>query len=310
VVVAAAGGHSLLLMGPPGCGKSMLARRLPALLPPLETAALLEVASIASLAPPEAASGPPGAQADEARAPCIARPFRSPHHTTSAGAIVGGGTRVRPGEITLAHHGVLFLDELPEFDRRVLEALREPLETGVVQVSRANLRAEYPARFQLVAAMNPCPCGWFGDRLRRCRCTGKQRELYRARLSGPLLDRLDLRLELGSVTPEDLELHRRATDRDDLDARARDQVAAARACQQQRGQLNSRLDDAELESLANPTPGARRLLAAAQARLGMSLRAQHRCLRVARTIADMEQAARVEEHHAAEAVALRRALSE
>jgi magnesium chelatase family protein len=205
---------------------------------------------------------------------------------------------------------VLFLDELPEFDRRVLEALREPLETGVVQVARANLRAEYPARFQLVAAMNPCPCGWFGDPVRRCRCTAKQRELYRARLSGPLLDRLDLRLELGSVTPEDLELHRRAADREVLDARAQAQVAAARACQQQRGRLNSRLDDAELESFANPTPGARRLLAAAQSKLGMSLRAQHRCLRVARTIADLEAAARVEDHHAAEAVALRRALTD
>jgi magnesium chelatase family protein len=310
VVVAAAGAHSLLLIGPPGCGKSMLARRLPGLLPPLDTDALLEVASIASLAPPQTAAQQPGAQPGETRARCIARPFRSPHHTTSAGAIVGGGTRVRPGEITLAHHGVLFLDELPEFDRRVLEALREPLETGVVQVSRANLRAEYPARFQLVAAMNPCPCGWFGDRQRSCRCTAKQRELYRARLSGPLLDRLDLRLELGSVTPEDLELHRRATDRDDPDARAHAQVAAARACQQRRGRLNSRLDDVELESFADPTPGARRVLAAAQAKLGMSLRAQHRCLRVARTIADLDAAPRVEEQHAAEAVALRRALSD
>jgi magnesium chelatase family protein len=301
VVAAAAGAHSLLFVGPPGCGKSMLARRLPGLLPPLDDAARLEVASIASLAPPDA-------MAAAARGPCVARPFRAPHHTTSAGAVVGGGTRVRPGEITLAHHGVLFLDELPEFDRRVLEALREPLETGVVQVSRANLRAEYPARFQLVAAMNPCPCGWFGDRQRGCRCAQKQREAYRARLSGPLLDRIDLRLELGSVTPEELLLHRAAAVAEDVDTRAHAQVAAARACQQRRGRLNSQLGDAELEAFANPTPAARRVLAGAQAKLGLSLRAQHRCLRVARTLADMEEAERVEDRHVAEAVSLRRAL--
>jgi magnesium chelatase family protein len=314
VIVAAAGAHSLLFVGPPGCGKSMLARRLPGLLPPLDGAARLEVASIASLAPPEATAVAAGAPAGDgggvSRAPCVARPFRAPHHTTSAGAVVGGGTRVRPGEITLAHHGVLFLDELPEFDRRVLEALREPLETGVVQVSRANLRAEYPARFQLVAAMNPCPCGWFGDRQRGCRCTQKQREAYRARLSGPLLDRIDLRLELGSVTPEELLLHRAAGDAGDVDARAHAQVAAARTCQQRRGRLNSQLGDAELEAFANPTPAARRVLAGAQAKLGLSLRAQHRCLRVARTLADMEEAERVEDRHVAEAVSLRRALAD
>ncbi|MEZ5458375.1 MAG: ATP-binding protein [Steroidobacteraceae bacterium] len=250
----------------------------------------------------------PAAAAGDAA--CISRPFRAPHHTTSAGAIVGGGTRVRPGEITLAHQGVLFLDELPEFDRRVLEALREPLETGVVQVSRANLRAEYPARFQLVAAMNPCPCGWHGDRQRACICTSRQRSLYRARLSGPLLDRLDLRLALGSVTPEEIELHRRAGGDADADAQAQAQaqVATARACQQRRGLLNSHLEDAVLEAVADPTPAARRLLAAAQVKLGLSLRSQHRCLRVARTIADIEQAARVADHHIAEALSLRRAL--
>jgi magnesium chelatase family protein len=292
----------------------MLARRLHGLLPPLDAEARLEVASIASLAPPEATAAAAGAHAGDRgampRGPCVARPFRAPHHTTSAGAVVGGGTRVRPGEITLAHHGVLFLDELPEFDRRVLEALREPLETGVVQVSRANLRAEYPARFQLVAAMNPCPCGWYGDRQRGCRCTQKQRQAYRARLSGPLLDRIDLRLELGSVTPEELLLHRTAGDAQDVDTRAHAQVAAARACQQRRGWLNSQLGDAELEAFAQPTPAARRVLAGVQAKLGWSLRAQHRCLRVARTLADMEQADRVEDHHVAEAVSLRRALAD
>jgi magnesium chelatase family protein len=300
LLVAAAGAHSLLFVGPPGCGKSMLARRLPPLLPPLDDAAALEVASIASLV----AAG--------ARDPAALRrrPFRAPHHTTSASAIVGGGSRVRPGEITLAHHGVLFLDELPEFDRRVLEALREPLETGVVQVSRASVRAEYPARFQLVAAMNPCPCGYLGDARRACRCSERQRTLYRGRLSGPLLDRIDLRVPLRSVTEAELAGHR--ADRDAAlaaQAEASARICRARARQAERGTLNGSLADGELDGLARAAPAAQRVLAAAVAKFGLSMRGRQRCLRVARTIADLEDCDLVEERHVAEAVALRRALA-
>ncbi len=300
LVIAAAGAHSLLFVGPPGCGKSMLARRLPALLPPLDAVEALEVASIASLVNAGAAAG----------ASWRERPFRAPHHTTSAGAIVGGGPRVRPGEITLAHHGVLFLDELPEFDRRVLEALREPLETGVVQVSRASLRAEYPARFQLVAAMNPCPCGYFGDAQRACRCSDRQRTLYRGRLSGPLLDRIDLRVPLRSVSESELAAHRvgRESARA-AQAEAIARISRARSRQAARGALNGSLAEIALGEVARPTPAARRVLAAAAVRLGLSLRGQHRCLRVARTIADLDDSDVIEERHVAESVALRRALA-
>lgn len=299
LVIAAAGAHSLLFVGPPGCGKSMLARRLPALLPPLDDTAALEVASIASLV---------AAPARDVAA-LRQRPFRAPHHTTSASAIVGGGPHARPGEITLAHHGVLFLDELPEFDRRVLEALREPLETGVVQVARANLRAEYPAAFQLVAAMNPCPCGYHGDTLRACRCSERQRTLYRGRLSGPLLDRIDLRVPLRAVTEAEIAEHREGREAALAEqVRAQAQIRSARQRQAVRGALNGALADAQLDAVAQPTPAARRVLQAAAAKLGLSLRGQHRCLRVARTIADLEGGELVDERHVAEAVALRRAL--
>jgi magnesium chelatase family protein len=296
LVIAAAGAHSLLFVGPPGCGKSMLARRLPALLPPLDDVAALEVASIASLV--NVGAG--------AAVSLRERPFRAPHHTTSASAIVGGGSRVRPGEITLAHHGVLFLDELPEFDRRVLEALREPLETGIVHVSRANLRAEYPARCQLVAAMNPCPCGYFGDAQRACRCSERQRTLYRGRLSGPLLDRIDLRVSLRSVSESELAEHR--ADRTTACAAQAEllaRIGRARARQAERGVLNAALTIAGLEACAGMVPAARRLLSAAAAKFGLSLRGRHRCMRVARTIADLEECDRIEDRHVAEALALR-----
>ncbi|MET0717141.1 MAG: YifB family Mg chelatase-like AAA ATPase, partial [Pseudoxanthomonas sp.] len=194
LLVAAAGGHGLLMSGPPGSGKSMLAQRLPGLLPPLSHEEALEVAAIAAVAREDAAG----------RHAFGVRPFRAPHHTASAHAIVGGGEVVRPGEVSLAHHGVLFLDELPEFDRRVLEALREPLESGVVSVVRANQRAQYPARFQLIAAMNPCPCGRAGQLRPPCKCQPARVERYRARISGPLLDRIDLQLSLRAVNVQEL----------------------------------------------------------------------------------------------------------
>jgi magnesium chelatase family protein len=301
LIVAAAGRHSLLFVGPPGCGKTMLAQRLPGLLPELAEQEAIEVASIASVIGAAGASGLQGARG-------LRRPFRAPHHTASAHAIVGGGARARPGEITLAHQGVLFLDELPEFDRRVLEALREPLESGIVAVSRANLQAEYPARFQLVAAMNPCPCGHLGDSAAACRCSPKSVEQYRARLSGPLLDRLDLRVALRSVDEQEISAHRRAPQA--LQRAALERIGAARECQRRRGRINADLSAAELESIAMPTPAALQVLAMARRKFGLSLRGTHRCLRVARTLADLEAVERVDERHAAEAVSLRRALAD
>ena len=306
LTVAAAGGHSLLFVGPPGCGKSMLAQRLPVLLPPLAPQEALEVAMIASIAPSTAAGSAIGSAMGATRGGTLPRPFRTPHHTASAGAIIGGGSDARPGEITLAHRGVLFLDELPEFDRRVLEALREPLESGRVAVSRAGQQAEYPAAFQLVAAMNPCPCGRAGGP--GCRCKPAQVERYRARLSGPLLDRLDIRVTLGAVGEADLAEHRRRTPCDDSPLRAR--IAAARERQWQRqGCLNAALPAAGLEERLGISAGAARLLASARGPLALSLRARHRCLRVARSLADLGGSATLDEAHLAEALALRRGLA-
>ena len=299
--VAAAGGHSLLMVGPPGCGKSMLAQRLPGLLPPLAEAEAIDVAAVASVV-----SAVPAWP--------VARPFRAPHHTASAGAIIGGGPRTRPGEITLAHLGVLFLDEFPEFDRRVLEALREPLESGVVSISRAGFQAEYPARFQLVAAMNPCPCGHQGDRARACRCRPPQLARYRARLSGPLLDRIDLRVALETVSEAELAAHRLAIDqgaaqREVADAATR--VLAARARQHERqGRLNAALAGPELERCAGATRAALQTLSLAREKLGLSLRGAHRALRVARTLADLDGREALGEAQVAEAIQLRRALAE
>lgn len=293
--VAAAGLHSLLLYGPPGTGKSMLARRLPGLLPPLDDASALESAAIQSLEGPF----------DPAR--FRSRPFRAPHHSASAPALVGGGADPRPGEISLAHHGVLFLDELAEFDRRVLEALREPLENGHITVSRASRRADFPARFQFVAAMNPCPCGYLGHPRRTCHCTPDQIARYRGKLSGPLLDRIDLSFEVGALSAEELQM----APSGEFSSEIRNRVVAAHQHQLARqGVLNTHLDVAGIEAHCPLDERARVLLRQAIERLGLSARAYHRTLKIARTIADLAQVECIGATHVAEAIQYRRGLPE
>lgn len=288
IEVAAAGFHSVLLSGPPGAGKSMLAQRLPGLLPPLDNRHALEVAAVHSLA--------------QGGSPVFGqRPFRSPHHSASMPALVGGGLRAQPGEISLAHRGVLFLDELPEFDRRALEALREPLETGTISISRAQFRAEYPARFQLVAAMNPCPCGWTGHPRRRCICTPDQVLRYRSRLSGPLLDRIDLHVELPPAGTQWLDAPRGETS-STVGAR----VGQAWSRQQARqGMNNAFLSAADIESFCPLSDAARSLWRKAIESLDGSTRAAHRVLKVARTIADLDSADVIDANHVAEALQYR-----
>ena len=289
--IAAAGGHSLLLAGPPGTGKSMLAARLPGLLPPMTPAAALESAAVLSLA-------------GQFRPENFGRhPWRSPHHTSSPAALVGGGGVPRPGEISLAHQGVLFLDELPEFDRRVLEALREPLESGCIHISRAARQAEFPAQFQLVAAMNPCPCGQHGATNGKCRCTPDQVARYRGKLSGPLLDRIDLQIEVPSLPAEALQ----KTPDGESSAAVRARVVAARARQLVRqGKTNARLTTREIDSFCSPDAQGRALLRQALTRLNLSARAYHRVLKVARSIADLAGSQSVAAAHVAEAVQYRR----
>ena len=292
--VAAAGGHSLLLLGPPGTGKSMLAARLPGILPPMTEDEALESAALWSVSHA-------GFRVEDWRR----RPFRAPHHTASGVALVGGGSHPAPGEISLAHGGVLFLDELPEFDRRVLEVLREPLESGRIHISRAGRQAEFPARFQLIAAMNPCPCGYLGDPEGRCRCTPDQIARYRNRISGPLLDRIDLHLEVPRLPPEVLAAP--PDPRAETSAQVRARVSAARERQLRRqGCPNSALDSRGIDRHCALNAAGRRLLEQASRRLGLSARAWHRILKVARTLADLEGVPAISPAHLSEAVGYRR----
>jgi magnesium chelatase family protein len=292
--IAAAGGHSLLMIGPPGSGKSMLAARLPGLLPPLSESEALEVAAIASIST---------RGFDLARQWGL-RPARAPHHSASGIALVGGGSHPRPGEITLAHNGVLFLDELPEFGRSVLEVLREPLETGRITISRAARQSEFPARFQLVAAMNPCPCGWLGDPAARCRCTTEQVQRYRGRISGPLLDRIDIQIHVGRLPQQELLAPTASAPESSAAVRAR--VIAARERQLARaGKPNHRLETREIERDCRLKDESKQLLAQAMERLQLSARAGHRILRVARTLADLEANEAIAPMHVAEAISYR-----
>ncbi len=295
--IAAAGGHHLLLVGPPGCGKTLLASRLPGLLPVASEEEALETAAIASVSGIHAGRG----GLDPAR--WRQRPFRAPHHTASAVALVGGGSPPRPGEVSLAHHGVLFLDELPEWSRQALEVLREPLESGTVTISRAARQSEYPARFQLVGAMNPCPCGWAGDAGGRCRCPGDAIARYRGRVSGPLLDRIDLHVEVPRLPPAQL---RPDAPAGESSAVVRARVEGARAIAMARGGVvNARLDHAGTLAACRLDTADQALLEHAVDALQLSARAMQRVLRVARTIADLAGDAGIASAHLTEALGYR-----
>lgn len=300
--VAAAGGHHLLMVGPPGAGKSMLAQRLPSILPPLDSREMLDISMVASVA-----GELPNGQLSRRR------PFRAPHHSASMPALVGGGLRAKPGEMALAHHGVLFLDELPEFQPRVLEALRQPLETGETVVARVNYHVTFPARFQLVAAMNPCKCGFAGQPGHVCRSGPRCAGDYQARISGPLLDRMDIQIELAAVKPSDLALPPPKEASADVARR----VLAARQIQAQRFtnlgkpelRTNAEADGALLEEISRPDPPGLTLLREAADAMRLSARGYHRVLRVARTLADLDRREEVARIHVAEALSYRQKLA-
>jgi magnesium chelatase family protein len=288
--IAAAGDHGMLMIGPPGAGKTLLAQRLPGLLPPLSEQEILEVACLQSAAGHRPSVGG-------------RRPFRSPQHTASMAALIGGGA-MRPGELSLAHLGVLFLDEFPEFPRNALEALREPMETGAVVVARLKRTCEFPAKFQLIAAMNPCPCGYAGDIRGRCHCTAEQVLRYRNRISGPLIDRIDIHVELAALPVEHLIWN--VPQATETSAEVAERVAAARKLQLLRqAKLNARLTPVEVAKYCAIAKEPRTLLSSAILRLGLSARAYHRVLKVARTCADLSGAPDIRTIDVAEAVRLR-----